>query len=259
VPAPNEAIRVSYRASGKSSARISDATSIAQHASATRNDDGVRAFSTGITSPAPRTSAECELAAHALLDDRTLQNWAGEYSCWSNLLPQIAALPAQDTWPGDAISVNVPSRAAAFTASLYKVQIDLADLSSDISRYALFFSNDETLTSYTTDAQLAGNAAFIVPNAVYLPDLPDAEITSTDSVTLFIDSGVTPLAGGGIEVRRSDTAWAAGNDRNLLGRFATRTFSLPRLARSYTVYLRQYDAAGHYSRYSTALHINYPL
>jgi hypothetical protein len=44
-----------------------------------------------------------------------------------------------------------------------------------------------------------------------------------------------------------------------MGRFVTRFFSVPRLARSFTIYLRQYDASGHYSRYSSALHIDYPL
>jgi len=49
------------------------------------------------------------------------------------------------------------------------------------------------------------------------------------------------------------------NDRNLLGRFSTRTFSVPRLARVQDFYLRQYDETAHYSRYSTALHLDYPL
>lgn len=63
------------------------------------------------------------------------------------------------------------------------------------------------------------------------------------------------------EVRYSDTGWGAGNDRNLLGRFTSSSFTLPRYARGQTYFLRSYDdsSPAKYSRYSTALHIDYPL
>jgi hypothetical protein len=63
------------------------------------------------------------------------------------------------------------------------------------------------------------------------------------------------------EVRSSDYGWGQDNDRNLIGRFSIQVFSVPRLGRTQTYYLRQYDGAApaRYSRYSTALHIDYPL
>jgi hypothetical protein len=63
------------------------------------------------------------------------------------------------------------------------------------------------------------------------------------------------------EVRRSDLGWGPANDRNLVGRFGTETFTIPRLSRSQTVFLRQYDASAppKYSRHTTALHVDYPL
>jgi hypothetical protein len=70
-----------------------------------------------------------------------------------------------------------------------------------------------------------------------------------------------PPAGGGFEVRWSDAGWGPANDRNLVGRFGTETFTIPRLSRSQTVFLRQYDASAppKYSRHTTALHVDYPL
>jgi hypothetical protein len=167
---------------------------------------------------------------------------------------------ASEIWPGDAVAVNVSSRGANFSAIARQVTIDVADLSSDLSRYTVQFANDaaESLSS-RSESDAIGTGSIIVADAQFVADLTDAEITSTDSVTLYIDCGVAPPAGGGIEVRRSDTGWGSGTDRTFIGRFGTRTFSVPRLARNYTVYLRQYDASGHYSRYSTALHIDYPL
>src|ERR1700704_4621964 len=63
------------------------------------------------------------------------------------------------------------------------------------------------------------------------------------------------------EVRAHDYGWGQANDRNLLGRFSTQTFSLPRLARTQNYFLRLYDnsSPSRYSRYSAALHLDYPL
>jgi len=63
------------------------------------------------------------------------------------------------------------------------------------------------------------------------------------------------------EVRAHDFGWGVANDRNLLGRFNTQTFSLPRLARTQNYFLRLYDASSppRYSRYAAALHVDYPL
>jgi hypothetical protein len=64
-----------------------------------------------------------------------------------------------------------------------------------------------------------------------------------------------------VEVREHDYGWGQANDRNLLGRFSTQTFNLPRLARTQNYLLRLYDGSSppKYSRYSAALHIDYPL
>jgi len=56
-------------------------------------------------------------------------------------------------------------------------------------------------------------------------------------------------------------SWGSANDRNLLGRFSTQTFSLARLARTQNYFLRLYDGSSppKYSRYAAALHVDYPL
>jgi hypothetical protein len=64
-----------------------------------------------------------------------------------------------------------------------------------------------------------------------------------------------------VEVRTHDYGWGPSNDRNLLGHFSGRVFSLPRLGRTQTYFLRLYDTASppRYSRYAAALHVDYPL
>ncbi|HVI10783.1 MAG TPA: hypothetical protein VND65_21010, partial [Candidatus Binatia bacterium] len=63
------------------------------------------------------------------------------------------------------------------------------------------------------------------------------------------------------EVRSEDYGWGAANDRNLLGRFTTESFNLPRLAQTQNYFLRLYDSESppRYSRFSAALHVDYPL
>jgi hypothetical protein len=72
---------------------------------------------------------------------------------------------------------------------------------------------------------------------------------------------MAPPSGCGIEVRMNDYGWGQANDRNLLGRFNTQTFNLARLAATQNYFLRLYDGSSppKYSRYSAALHVNYPL
>jgi len=63
------------------------------------------------------------------------------------------------------------------------------------------------------------------------------------------------------EVRYSDEGWGAGYNGNLVGRFTSSSFTLARYARAQDYFLRSYDSsvAPKYSRYSAAMHVDYPL
>jgi len=256
VPAANEQITVTYRGSGKAAARMRDEASISANGKA--GDDGVRGAVKTVLSPAPRTSEDCENAARALLDDAARTGWKGQYETWSDFLPG----GAEDIFPGDALAVNVPSRNAAFSAVVREVTVQVVDLAEDHSRYKIQFSDDAAAATAMQFEPGRGSArsdlvllSKDVP--VTLPgDIRGAEITTAGINTMTIDAGVTPAAGGGIEVRRSDAGWGADNDRNLLGRFTTRTLTVPRLARVQDYYLRLYDAGSprRYSRHSMVLH-----
>jgi hypothetical protein len=265
VPAPSEAIKASYRAAAWAMARVQDAASVAANASA--DDDGVRAGIRQLKLPAARTSAECELAALAVLDDATQTAWAGSYETYAGQLPGGAA----DLWPGDGVHVTAATRGADFHAVVREVTVEVEDAANGVARYKIGFANDaaaplgftcqgigESVLEKLAHQELAPTATTAVGSTT-IADLPLAEMTALTSTTFTIDVGCDPPAGGGIEVRRSDAGWGAGNDRNLAGQFTTRSFTLPRLARVQTYYLRQYDSSGRYSRYTTVLHADYPL
>jgi len=85
----------------------------------------------------------------------------------------------------------------------------------------------------------------------------------TQPLGFYVNEGAQPLdiKFYADEVRAHDFGWGVANDRNLLGRFTAQTFSLPRLARTQNYFLRLYDSSSppRYSRYSAALHVDYPL
>jgi hypothetical protein len=262
VPAPNELIEVHYRGRGRALARVTNPASIA--AQANGSDDGVRGIVRNVQAPPPRTTADCENAALAMLDDASGAGWAGEYETWSDFLPGDAA----DIFPGDAVDVSADSREANFRAIVREVDIEVKDLEGEHSAYKIRFADDVAdPLGIAFDAGRVFDLGDVTLASVtevgttFLPDLTAAKITQVTSTTVSMDAGQAPPGGGGIEVRRSDFGWDPGNDRNLVGRFSTQSFTAVRLSRLQDYYLRQYDASTppKYSRYSAALHLDYPL
>ncbi len=214
--------------------------------------------------PPARTAADCEIAALALLDDTTGQAWTGEYDVWSDFLPG----GANDVFPGDALNIAVPSRGAAFSAIVNDVEITVNNPEGEHFSYKIKFANDAAKAlAFEFEATKGTTSLFVnqYSNAqvgvTYLADLTAAQLTQVTSTTISVDAGSPPVSGGGIEVRWSDAGWGPGNDRNLVGRFTTQAFTIPRLSEVQDCYLQQYDnsAPPKYSRYSAALHVDYPL
>src|ERR1035438_9050328 len=80
--------------------------------------------------PRARTDVDCGNAALAMLDEAVGTAWSGSYATWSDFLPGAA----EDIFPGDAITVNVPSRGASFTVIVRAVEIEIATPAGGRSR-----------------------------------------------------------------------------------------------------------------------------
>ena len=264
VPALNTLIVASYRGAGRAVAEVINSASIASLQSGA--DNGVRGIVRTMKTPSARTQGDCENAALAILDDAGALAWTGTYQTWSDFLPGAAV----DIFPGDGVTVNVPSQNAAFSAIVRKVSIDVVDPADDRGIYAIDFANDLAAPLALQDQSSATTVplqdmpvrlATTQVGAYYLAALTNAQITAVTSTTAQVDAGMAPGSGFGIEVRAHDYGWGVANDRNLLGRFTTQTFSLPRLARTQNYFLRLYDNSSppRYSRYAAALHVDYPL
>jgi hypothetical protein len=264
VPALNTLIVASYRGSGRAVAEVVNAASIGGLAAG--SDDGTRGIVRIAKNPNARTQTDCENAALAILDDAASPAWSGSYRTWSDFLPSAA----RDISPGDGLAVNVPSQGAHFNAIVRKVEIDVIDPAGDRGVYSIEFAND---FAAPLGYELEGSATAVplqdMPprlsttqvGSYYLASLSGAQITGVSSTTVQVDAGVAIGTGYGVEVRAHDYGFGSANDRNLLGRFTTQAFTLPRLARTQTYFLRLYDSSSppRYSRYSAALHVDYPL
>jgi hypothetical protein len=229
-------------------------------------DDGRRGAVRVMKTPSARTQADCENAALAILDEGIGPAWSGSYETWSDFLPGSA----NDIFPGDGITVNVPSRSAVFGAVVRRIVIDVKDPGNDRGLYTIEFANDaaaslsleDAATSTTVPLQdLPVRLAKEQAGSYFLQSLTNAQVTQVTSTTVTVDAGAAPGGGYGIEVRAHDYGWGMANDRNLLGRFSARTFTLPRLGRTQNYFLRLYDSSSppRYSRYAAALHVDKPL
>jgi hypothetical protein len=147
----------------------------------------------------------------------------------------------------------------------------MKDPANDRGVYTIEFANEAAQLLAMQDAAI-GTAILLQDRPVrqtttqvgsyYVENLTDAQITGFSSTSVSVDAGMALPADFGIEVRLHDFGWGISNDQNLLGRFSSETFTLPRLTRSQTYFLRLYDGSSsppRYSRYSAALHIDIPL
>jgi hypothetical protein len=204
---------------------------------------------------------DCENAALAVLDDSTSDAYLGSYEVPSDLLP------TSDVMPGMKVVVSAPSWHGQFAAIVHEVELEVLGAAQDRSLYKLQFANEAAaplgiaLGSAPLQEPLTTVFTVSVPSSsLYLASLTAAQITSSIATEVSVDAGVQPASGGGIEVRRSDAGWGPANNGNLVGRYSSRTFTLPRLSRVQDYYLRQYDGSSpaKYSRYSALLHLDYP-
>ena len=131
---------------------------------------------------------------------------------------------------------------------------------------------DSTVVHLTGTEAITGTKQFTVP-----PSLPAPAGANDAANKGYVDAAVSTVGSGAYvakagdtmtgplslpsEVRYSDAGWGVGNNRNLVGRFTSSSFTLTRYARAQTYFLRSYDGSGppKYSRYSAALHVDFPL
>ena len=103
-----------------------------------------------------------------------------------------------------------------------------------------------------------GSLMALGSSGLVLANLQQLAVTSVTETALQVDAGTAPPAGGGFEVRRRDGGFGEGGV-DLVLRSSVRSFSIPRAAQVERYYVRMYDASGMYSRFSSAVFVNWPV
>jgi hypothetical protein len=257
-PQAGEVIAISYRTRRRSVARLASSSSIAAESNGGKLP-GTACWMGSVTSPVPRSSADCENAATAMLAVATSRAaaWTGRYTEWN-------ADQQGDVWPGDVLAVT--SASAGLTANLVvrSVEVDLSSTAPSLTKYTIAFANDwaddlaiRTSTSLPADAWLPQQPETATP----LASLNSLAITSVNGSAIQIVAGTTPPSGGGFEVRRRDWSFTAGPGPDLVLRSPVPNFTIPRQAAMEQYYIRMYDGSTppNYSRFSSAVFVNLPL
>jgi hypothetical protein len=227
--------------------RVRDKISIAETA-AIAGDDGVRLQVLKNFKPLPRTSEECDAAAASIITDRGTTQYQGTYTIEDSFFDfDDYDYPI----PGRFLYVNAPKRGLDkqhLLISVVKTQI--TELFEEHMTFTLTFGSDMFLTKTLAKFIKQTDQIFTTKDAgkqptpqelsefqtAFLDDLDEARLSDWNGSQVTFDVGMTPVTG--IEVRKTDFGWGQ-NNQNLIGRFATQAFSLPRSSFEQVWYLRQ--------------------
>jgi len=255
-PVAGEQIAVNYRTVGRAVGRAVNTAS--QQALAQAGSPSVAAWIGSVTNPPARSSADCRNAALV-----TEQAAASVSALWSGTYRGSRTSFLSDVWPGDALLLNAPSTNLNAQMVVRTVKVTYSASYPDLVEYAIAFANDwADDLAIKTSATVPADAWLPAPVApTLLANLNALTVTALNGSTVTVNTGVTPPAGGGFEVRLRDFAFMPGEDPTLVVRGSASNITFSRVSASDRFYIRMYDGSTppNYSEFSTALFINLPL
>ncbi len=255
-PVSGEQVTVSYRTTGRAVGRAVNTASQASLAAA--GLPPVAAWIGSVSTPTARSSTDCRNAALVME-----QAAASVSALWSGTYKSTRASFAADVWPGDALLLNVPSASIDVQVVIRMVKVSYKPSYPDLVEYEITFANDwADDLAIKTNGTVSANAWLPAPVApVVLANLNALTVTSLSGSSVTVNTGVTPPAGGGFEVRLRDFVFMAGEDPTLVMRGTSSTLTFSRVSAADRFYIRMYDGSTppNYSEFSTALFIDLPL
>ena len=256
IPVAGEQIAVSYRTINRSVGRAVNSAS--QQALAQAGSPAVAAWIGSVTHPPARSSADCRNAALAIE-----QAAASASGLWSGSYRGTRASFAADVWPGDALLLNAPSTNLDAEVVIRSVKVSYRASYPDLVEYQIEFANDwADDLAIKTSATVPADAWLPAPVApILLANLNQLAVSALGGTTVTINTGITPPAGGGFEIRLRDFVFMPSEDPTLVMRGSQQNLTFSRVSASDRFYIRMYDGSTppNYSEFSAALFINLPL
>ncbi len=230
--------------------RALDATVV--HLAGTETVTGAKHFTVSPALPPPAGANDA--ANKGYVDAAVATVGAGAYvSKAGDTMTGPLTLPSDPTAPNQAADRHYVDTGFSVKADLVNGSVPTGELGAGIATAATCLTGNSTWGSCGGGAPAGITYA---TTALNWTQTISSALTGGSQATVTL----TPCPVG-IEVRYSDAGWGAGYNGNLVGRFTNSSFTLTRYARAQTYFLRSYDGntPAKYSRYSTALHVDYPL
>ncbi len=257
-PQPGELVTVTYRRSRRAIARVKDVT--ADQLRVQLALPGLPVWRGTVSKPKPRTTADCEAAARALLALANAPAAArqGEVS-WI----RGAALQG-DVFPGDTLLME----SANGTQQLPVQAVTITDGNAlpELLHYRAGYSQGRSTSlgftvSASVPADVPAQVAYTSDPVGVPATLAGLQVTSATAAALQVDSGIDPPSGGGFEVRRSDANFGSNIAADLVLDSPVRHFSIPRQAFAERFFVRMYDGSAppRYSPASSVVLTSLPL
>lgn len=257
VPQVGEQISITYRTTGKAVARLQNAASITTQG--TTIVPGISRWIGSVTSPAARSSIDCENAALAMLAVST-----SPASAWSGKYVATNLQQSGDVWPGDTLALQSATLNLNAHLIVRTVVVTVVPEEPETLIYTIGFANDWADSIGVKTSSIVPSDAWLPQTAATAPSSLQNLTALTTSITasqIVVTAGIAPPAGGGFEVRRVDWQFGPGSDGTLVLRSTVPDFSIIREAAVEQYYVRMYDASvpPDYSRFSSVICANVPL
>ncbi len=268
VPQVGDIVHFKYRRAGNAAGAVRDTNSVAALA-ASWGDSGVRTVFHNDLSPLPATSAECELAAAAIVGENSFTHYNGSYTVYSDYVtaePLAGMILPFTNLPAGTFGVS------SFAEIIYQVNTTFDYRGNDSTEHfihAIQFGNsngDELLREQLSQFQ-SQQDILINPDTVSAPPYvtyagvgkttaPDIDaltldftrgngygvdddfIYATTNCSVPVYNGFT----GFFEVRYTDDSWGSDNGKNLVTRSLGPQFAIPRTPRGKMVFVKAVDA-----------------
>jgi hypothetical protein len=264
IPDKGTLVKLTYRRAGSSMGRVRDAASIAAEA-ALWGDTGVRIKIATDCDPQPRSSAECEAAAAALVQSNNYQHYDGSYTVWSDYCtcePASGAilrftnldskLPAIVSEVINQVKTTLVSRSERFQ---HEVSFGAPDR---VRKLLAKFAKQANTPDVTDTVEMPYYVDIGSVGTSFTDEVLSPSLVAYDMTSYYYDAGQEPPTGGGFEVRYTDENWGSNTAGNLAGMSASRLFSLPRTAKSKCIFIKAYDANGLRSRFAAGVGVYFP-
>jgi hypothetical protein len=253
VPPENQIIRLSYRSAGPAIGRAVSRASIASESQRWK-DDGTRSITKTDIVPRPRNSAECELAAAAIVAQESKDSYEGTYEQWSDYFTShprsggiIEFLNLSAMAPVSVEEINSVTTTLESHRPVERFRHVISFGKGDAAS-RMFSQFSEVKGAYQRSADYAVSSPIDISSVgtAFAGDVTKPDLMGWNDDYIFIDPGENLGADDlYFEARYTDEGWGVDDGKNLIIRTQYREIAVPRNRRGRVCFIRKARKGNH--------------